>query len=39
MLAWLRRSVRWFYVGDRCQICVAALILSNFITNIFEVRN
>lgn len=31
-----RRTVRWFYVGDRCQIFVAFLILSNFITNIFE---
>ena len=32
----LRRGVRWFYVGDRCQVFVAMLILSNFIANIFE---
>ena len=32
----IRRSVRWFYLGDRCQIFVAALILSNFVTNIFD---
>ena len=35
-LSMLRRKVKWFYMGDRCQVTVAVLILSNFILNIFE---
>jgi voltage-gated sodium channel len=35
-LSMCRRKVHWFYMGDRCQVTVAALILSNFILNIFE---
>lgn len=34
----VRRKVRWFYVGDRCQIFVACLIMGNFLTNIFEAQ-
>lgn len=35
-LTMVRRKVHWFYMGDRCQVFVASLILSNFILNIFE---
>ncbi|EKX40769.1 hypothetical protein GUITHDRAFT_113039 [Guillardia theta CCMP2712] len=31
-----RRKVRWFYVGDRCQVFVAGIIMCNFLLNIFE---
>mmetsp|Transcript_1389 Transcript_1389/g.3032 ORF Transcript_1389/g.3032 Transcript_1389/m.3032 type:complete len:772 (-) Transcript_1389:640-2955(-) len=32
----IRRKVRWFYVGDRCQVFVAGIIMCNFLLNIFE---
>mmetsp|Transcript_48070 Transcript_48070/g.150839 ORF Transcript_48070/g.150839 Transcript_48070/m.150839 type:complete len:799 (-) Transcript_48070:45-2441(-) len=34
----IRKTVRWFYVGDRCQFVLAAVIVSNFICNIFEAQ-
>ncbi len=32
----LRSLVRWFYVGDRCQIMIASLIMLNFTLNIVQ---
>lgn len=32
----MRRKVRWTYVGDTCQVCVAVLIMLNFLVNICE---
>lgn len=32
----IRGRVHWFYVGDRCQILVAALIMLNFALNIVQ---
>eukprot|EP00960_Hanusia_phi_P046125 757628-Hanusia_phi.AAC.8 len=34
----IRKTVRWFYVGDRCQFVLAAVIVSNFICNICEAQ-
>ena len=34
----VRHSVHWYYAKDRSQMFVAALILSNFLVNIFEAQ-
>jgi hypothetical protein len=32
----LRSLIRWFYIGDRCQIFIASLIMLNFTLNIVQ---
>ena len=33
-----RRYIRWMYLGDRCQLFVAVLIVLNFILNILDTQ-
>lgn len=35
-LSKIRRKVRWAYIGDRCQVLLACLIMINFVINICE---